>query len=77
MTIKERIHTALTGGMPDQVPFTVYGGSAHLRDDLDNLITPPSPLSNPLNGAPSALPQKQIPGSSKPCRTSGISENPF
>lgn len=43
MTIKERIHTALTGGMPDQVPFTVYGGSAHLRDDLDNLITPPFP----------------------------------
>lgn len=51
MTIKERIHTALTGGIPDQIPFTVQGGSAHLRDDLDDLITPLSPLSDPFNEA--------------------------
>jgi hypothetical protein len=48
MTIKERIHTALNGGMPDQIPFTVYSGSAHLGDDLDDLINPLSPPSAPV-----------------------------
>ncbi len=38
MTTKERILTALTGGIPDRIPFTVYRGVAHMEDDLDDLV---------------------------------------
>jgi hypothetical protein len=63
MTIKERIHTALNGGMPDQIPFTVYSGSAHLGDDLDDLINPLSPPPSAPKAASRPSRQKQIPSS--------------
>ncbi len=38
MTTKERICTALTGGMSDRIPFTVYRNIAYMEDDLDDLM---------------------------------------
>jgi hypothetical protein len=38
MTAKERIYTALMGGMPDRVPFTIYRGVVTAESGFDDLI---------------------------------------
>ena len=38
MTTKERMRTALTGGMPDRIPFTTYKGVIAAKEGFDDLI---------------------------------------